>query len=101
MTDLVTGDTGSKLVISCKDSSTQAIDLTGSTVRLIWEGEDGTLKTPTMDIVDAALGVVSYQFAAGEIFAPKMVFEVEVTDSAGQIVTCVDKFQLIVREQLG
>ena len=101
MVDLVTGDTGSKLVTTCKDGSGAAIDLTGATVMLHWEGEDGVLETRTMQIENLLGGVATYTFAAGEIFAPKMVFEVQITDSGGKITTCVDKITLTVREQIG
>ena len=101
MADLVTGDTGSKLVINCKDGSGVAINLTGASVRLIWEGADGVIKSKTMTIDNAVNGVVSYTFLAGEIFATKMVLEIEITDSGGKIVTCTDKIELTVREQIG
>ena len=101
MTDLVTGDTGSKLIATCADSDGAIINLTGATVELHWEGEDGVVVSEVMTIDDAAGGIASYTFGAGEIFAPKMVFEVEITDSGGKIITCVDKIELIVREQIG
>lgn len=101
MVDLVTGDTGSKLTVNCKDKAGAAIVLTGSTVKLYWMNEAGTLVSRVMAIDDALTGVVSYIFAATEIFAPKMVFEVEIMDSSGKIVTCLDKITLITREQIG
>jgi|WetSurMetagenome_2_1015567.scaffolds.fasta_scaffold1261689_2 hypothetical protein len=101
MTDLVTGDTGSTLTATCTDSDGVVIDLTGATVELHWEGDDGVVVSEVMTIDDAAGGIASYTFGAGEIFAPKMVFEVEITDSGGKIITCVDKIELIVREQIG
>lgn len=100
MVDLVTGDTGSKLRATCSDSN-GVIDLTGATVELHWEGEDGSLVNRAMTIEDHVAGIVSYTFAAGEIFTPKMTFEIEITDSGGAIVTSTDKITLTVREQIG
>lgn len=100
--DLVTGDTGSVLSITVLDSDTGlAKDLTACSVIFRWEGETGTVVNKTATISDAANGVVQYQFSAGEIFAPKMRVEVEVTDGAGFIVTGTDLITLQVREQLG
>lgn len=101
MVDLVTGDTGSKLTVNCKNKAGDAIVLTGSTVRLYWMDVAGNLVTRVMAIDNALTGVVSYIFAATEIFAPKMIFEVEITDSSGKIVTCLDKITLTSREQIG
>lgn len=98
--DLVTGDTGSRLVVTCKDKDGTAIDLTGATVRLQWEGENGVAVIQTMTINDAANGVASYQFAAGQIFAPRMVFEVEITDPLGNVVTSTEVITLTVREEI-
>lgn len=101
MVDLVTGDTGSKLTVNCKDKTGSIISLTGSTVKLYWLDVNGSLVSRNMTIENAANGIVSYIFAANEIFAPKMIFEVEITDASGKIVTCLDKITLTVREQIG
>jgi hypothetical protein len=101
MSDLVTGDTASSLSITCKDSAGQPIDLTGCTVKLHWLDENGVLKNPDMTISNAVNGIVTYQFGANEIFAPKMVFEVQITNSSGKILTSSNTFTLTVREQIG
>lgn len=101
MSDLVTGDSGSTLQVTCKDSSNQPINLTGCTVNLHWIGDDGVLNNPAMTIVDATNGIVSYQFDASEIFAPKMVFEVQITNASSKILTSSNTFELMVREQIG
>jgi hypothetical protein len=99
--ELVTGDTGSVLQVTCTDNDTAAaIDLTGATVTLRWEG-DTAIVEKTMTIDDAAGGVVSYQFLAGEIISPKMKFEVEITDSGGYITTNLELIEVVVREELG
>lgn len=99
--DLVTGDTGSSLVVNIKDTASAVVNLTGATIKFRWEGEDGVLVERTATISDAVNGVAEYQFATNEIFATKMRVEVEVTDSAGKIITGTDLITLQVREQLG
>lgn len=101
MTDLVTGDTGSKLKVTCNDSEGAVINLTGATVELHWEDANGALASRNMTIENHAAGIASYTFAVGEIFSPKMVFEVEITDTGGKIITCTEKIELTVREQIG
>ncbi len=99
--DLVTGDTGSKLVVTIKDSATLGpADLTGCTVRFRWEGSAGMV-TKIATVTAPLTGVASYQFGAGDIVAPKMKIEVEVTDAATNVVTGTDLIELAVREQLG
>lgn len=100
MTDLVTGDTGSVIRVTCSDSA-GVINLTGAAVRIRWEGVDGLLVNRTMTIDNAISGIVSYRFVANEIFHPKIVFEVEITDATGYIITSKDMLTLIVREQIG
>lgn len=100
MTDLVTGDTGSVLELTITDKTTgAAIDLTGATVRVKWRDADGTLVTATATVTSAAGGLAEYQFTTGQIYAPEMVFEVEVTDSLGDVTTGVDTITKTVREQ--
>ena len=85
---LAQGDTGSKLRATCKnDNDGTLIDLTGATVHLLWRDAAGALVTRAMTIVGlATAGVVEYQFAAAEIFPPRMSFRVRITDSGGKIV---------------
>lgn len=102
MTDLVTGDTGSILSLTITDKTTgSAVNLTGATVRVHWRDAAGALVTGVATITNAAGGLAEYQFTSGQIFAPLMVFEVEVTDSAGKITTGVDTITKTVREQIG
>ena len=102
MTDLVTGDTGSVYQVTCTDNDTGlAINLTGSTIRLRWEDDAGAIQTRIMTITDASNGVATYRFVAGEIIAPFMKFENEITDSGGFITSSLDLEKLIVREELG
>jgi len=97
----VSGDTGSKLQVTCKDDDTgTAIDLTGSTVQLQWKDRSGTFVEKTMTVTDAANGVAEYQFAAGELFAKKMLFEVEITDSSGNVIRSLSLLEEDVRSAL-
>lgn len=99
--ELVTGDTGSVLTVTCTDNdSAAAINLTGATVLLRWEG-DTALVERTMTIADAPAGIVTYRFLAGEIIFPRMKFEVEITDSGGLITTNLELIEIEVREELG
>ncbi len=99
--ELVTGDTGSVLTVTCTDNDSGAvINLTGATVKLRWEGNTA-LVTKTMTIADAAGGIATYRFLAGEIIFPKMKFEVEITDATGYITTNLELIEIEVREELG
>mgnify|MGYP001549789444 CR=1 FL=1 len=101
MTDLVSGDTGSKLSVTVKDNAGAIVDLTGATVKFRWLGNDNLIKEVDAGVTDAPNGVVQYAFLAGDIIAPEMKIEVEVTDSGGLINTSVALIDLTVREQLG
>ena len=99
--ELVTGDTGSILRITCKDNELgTAINLTGATVTLRWENASGTVTSKTMTIVTAASGICQYQFAAGEIIAGTMRFEVSITDASGYIVSNLTLIPIEVREEM-
>ena len=99
MYDFVTGDTGSKLEVTCKEASTgDPIVLSGATVRLKWIS-DGVVQSRTMTITSAAGGVVEYQFAADELEAPAMRFDVEIADN-GNVRTAADLIRVSVREEI-
>ena len=83
--EFVAGDTGSKLRVTCQNSDGTVIDLTGATVVLKWHDIAGLLVTRTMTIVNAVAGIVEYQFLASELIAKTMDFEVEITDSGGNV----------------
>lgn len=98
----VTGDTGSKLVVTCTDDVLgTAINLTGATVKLHWITNAGVLANKTMTVTSAATGVCEYQFLTGEIQSPVMAFEVEITDSTSKVITSLDTIVVSVRDQLG
>jgi hypothetical protein len=100
MADFVSGDTGSTLLVTCKDDSGAAIDLTGATIKLHWQDATGTVQDKDMTIVDETAGECSYKFGESELFAPGMAFEVEITDATGFKLTNIDLITATVREQL-
>ena len=100
MSDFVSGDTGSTLLVTCTDDAGVAIDLTGATIHLRWQEAAGTVSDKTMSIVSAVAGTCSYKFLTGELFAPGMAFELEVTDALGFKLSNVDLITVIVRAQL-
>lgn len=100
--EFVTGDTGSKIVVTCTDSVLgTAINLTGATVKLKWITNAGVLANKSMTITSAATGVCEYQFLATEIEAPTMTFEVEITDATAKIITNLDEIVCNVRGAIG
>lgn len=99
MAAFVSGDTGSKLEVTCKDDDTGAvIDLTGSTVKLKWNNKAGILQTKTMTITDDVGGVAEYQFLTDELTAKQMKFEVEITDSGSNVLRNLEAIRETVRE---
>jgi hypothetical protein len=100
MAEFVSGDTASTLALTLVDDSGAAINLTNCTVKLHWVGEDGVVVNKSMTIVSAAAGTCSYKFAAEELFASGMEFEVEVTDSNGYKLTNPDLITIPVRKRL-
>lgn len=100
MADFVSGDTASTLLVTCQDDSGTAINLSGAAVNLHWKDEEGTALVKAMTVVSASVGTCSYQFATGELFAPGMAFEVEITDVSGKKLTNIDVIAVTVREQI-
>lgn len=98
--EFVEGDTGSILKVPCVRKDTKAvIPLTGATVSLIWTDSAGALQTKTMDIVDAANGITQYQFKANELFAPKMVFTIQIVDGSGNVLHNLEYIEVPVRRK--
>lgn len=100
--EFVAGDTGSKLVVTCKDKGTgDLIDLTGATVRLKYRIAGGSLATKTMSIQSPSTsGKAEYLFLAGELTDGEMVGEVEITDGEGKVTTQVTPFRLAIRAKV-
>ncbi len=96
----VEDDTASKLRVTCKNKATGiAIDLTGSTVQLQWTTRKGEFVEKTMSLVVPANGTAEYQFLDGELEAPNMKFEVEITDGSGNILRSLDVLYELVRKK--
>jgi hypothetical protein len=100
MTDFVSGDTGSTLLVTCTDDAGEVINISGSTVKIRWKEAAGTVAEKDMTVTDGAAGECSYKFAAGELFAPGMAFEIEITDSGSFKLTNVDLIAVTVRKEL-
>jgi len=84
----VSGDTGSKLQVTCKNESDESIiDITGSIVKLKWKDSGGVLITKTTTVTSATGGMAEYQFGSSELFAGTMAFEVEITDTSSNIIS--------------
>ncbi len=95
------GDTGSVLRITCRNYDGSVIDLTGATVKIRWKNKAGTLVSKSMAIVGApSNGVVEYQFAAGELLAPKMELGYRITDSSGNTISSSKLDVVLVRKPL-
>jgi hypothetical protein len=96
----VSNDTGSILQVTCtKASDNSAINLTGATVKLKWFNPARTVVERTMTLVTPLSGIVNYQFLAGDLYAPAMSFEVEITDSGGFRTTVLDPIVVEVRPE--
>lgn len=95
-------DTGTTLVYTCLDGETRAaIPLAGCAVTLVWAGADGAMQRRAMDIGSpATAGKASYTFQAGELSAPEMIFEVQIADGDGTVLTSLDPFTLPVRARI-
>jgi BppU N-terminal domain len=99
--DLVAGDSGSKLVVTCKDKDSKAaINLTGATVRVKFRVNDGSLITQVMAISNPTGGVAEYLFLSSELPAGTIKGEVEITDSNNRVLTQVEPFSLYVRPKV-
>jgi len=96
--DLVAGDRGSKLIVTCKDNVTKTvINLTGKTVQLRYTIDLGALLVKTMSVPVGTDGKAEYQFAAVDLTAGILTAEVRIQDGASDQLTSLDPFSLAVR----
>lgn len=101
ITQLVSGDTGSKFIYTLLDGGTGAvIDVTGATVRLKYRIAGGSLNTKVMTIESATGGVVSYTFGSGDLTSGDFEGEIEITDSGGKVITSIPTIKLNVRAKV-
>lgn len=82
-------DTSPSLRATLKDGQQQAVDISGSEVKIHVKSAGGTLKVDeTMTVVDAASGVVQYDWQEGDTDTPGSYYlEFQVTYSDGSIET--------------
>jgi hypothetical protein len=99
--DLVQEDGGSKLVVHCKDDETKAaIDLTGSTVFLDFRSNQGQQASRPMVIrTPATAGIVECLFAAEELKAGTLKFQVRIVDNLNRPLTQLEPVALYVRSK--
>jgi hypothetical protein len=100
MTDFVSGDTASSLLVTCTDPDGVPINLAGCAVKIRWKEAAGTVADKTMTIISAVDGTCSYKFLEDELFAPGMAFEIGITDASGFTLSNGDLITVTVREQL-
>lgn len=86
------------LEVTCTDSS-GVIDLTGAVATLRW-ADGQTIISRTAQIYNAAAGVIRYRFSENELYAPKMRFEVDIIDSAGNKTSNASLIEVKVRRSL-
>lgn len=99
--DMVAGDTGTVLNVTCKDKATALIvDLTGCSVNLRWVNKTSAVTSVAMTIVSAVAGTCKYQFTTDQLYDPAMTFEVKVVDALGKVVTSLDPIIVSVRKAL-
>ena len=99
---LIAGDTGSTVVVTCRDNQTQAvIDLTGKAVQLRYKIDGGALQTKTMTIQNPqTAGKAEYQFGASDLIAGTLQGEIQIQPGAADRLTSLLPFSLQVRAPL-
>lgn len=100
--ELVAGDTGSKIVLTCRDNQTQAaIDLTGKIVHLRYRIDGGAMQTKTMAIQSPpTAGKAEYQFGSSDLTAGTFQGEIQIQPGAADQLTSLLPFALQVRAPL-
>jgi hypothetical protein len=98
--DTVEEDARISYQVTCVDAAGTPIDLTGGSAVLRWKHLNDAAVEQAMTIDDAANGIVSYEFQAGELLSPAMELEVTVTLPTGVIMTSTELMRLAVRARL-
>jgi hypothetical protein len=86
------GDTGPALRKFLEFSDGTAQDLSGATIRVIYQDADGVaapvVGTGAKTVIDAAAGEMQYEFVAADTATARLVnYEIEVTTSGGDVIT--------------
>lgn len=95
--DMVAGDTGTLLLVSFTNPDGSPFPLVGCSVRLRWTTQTGQSTSQPMQLVNGILGQASYQFAANDTYGPAMVFDMEILQPNGVVVTTRASLTLTVR----
>lgn len=82
--EVVQGD-NTKYEVNCQKQDGSIFDLTGCTVEINWQDEGGTPETRAMTVTDAPNGVAEYVFQGDELTPPRMILEVKITDTGGNV----------------
>jgi len=100
--DFVQADTASVLRVTLLNKQTRVpIDLTGSTVRLIWSIDSGPTQSRVMTLVAPfTSGVCEYKFLAADLTPGKMTAATEITFADTSILSQLDSFTFQVRAKL-
>ncbi|MDP2381250.1 MAG: hypothetical protein Q8N00_00440 [Nitrospirota bacterium] len=100
--DLVAGDRGSLLRVTCRDNATkQVIDLAGKTVTLRYAINEAAPVDKVMAVLEPATnGKATYQFAAADLTPGAFTGEILLQSGAADQVTSVGLFYLTVRAAL-
>jgi hypothetical protein len=98
MSSLVQNDQGIILNFTITDENNSPVDLTGATVRLIWNNGSGAA-TKTCEVTDAAGGKCRYIIVAGDI-AQVGKYDCELEVNLGAAILTTNKFNFKVRSEL-
>ncbi len=100
--ELVKGDKGSKITVTCLNNQTGAvINISGKTVELRFKIGGGTLLTKTMTVTDGPNGVAEYQFTDTDLNdSGELSYEVRISPAAADQATSVELGRITVRAPL-
>lgn len=98
----IVGDTNTPLLVTVytNEASPVVVDLSTSTVELVYKIGEANAQYRAMTITDAANGKAQYTFASGELTEGTMECEVVVTNASGLIATSTETFTYDVRARL-
>ena len=95
---LVQNDKGVVLNFNIKDENNLDVDLTGATIRLIWQNDIGK-STKTCEITDAPNGVCRYVIQSGDL-ATVGKYDCEIEVDFGTTMLTTNRFSFKVRSEL-
>jgi len=94
--DAIEGDTARKLKITALRSDGVPVNLTGATVTFRYRDANGQPQSRVMTVIDPINGVAEYQFAANELVAPTLYYQINIVDGSGNELTgdCIDALRV-------